>query len=971
VAAQTTGETTQTAHEPGQTISETKVPTICPLCGPAAGCGIDCYVQDGRLVRVEGMKEAPVNKGTLCAKAYASAQWLYSPQRLTHPLRRVGEKGEGRFERISWDEALDTVAEKLAEQKEQYGARSLAMLSPQARSYKEYMQRFLYYHGSPNYAHSGICFIQRAFGMAHTLGRFDFHTTPDFEHADVIVVWGANPVNAFTAMGLLRRLVAARERGARLIVIKPELQADASKADVWLPVRPGTDGALALAMLNVIVGEELYDKEFVADWTYGFDELVEHVQGHTPEWAEPITGLPAEQIREVARIYAGADAACILPGNGFDQVVASNHAVRAVAILMAITGNIDRPGGNLANAGPPPPIKPVLPRDILTQQMVDDLVGPELPRPLQPFLEGVSSAYYKVLDAVLTEDPYPIKAVIAPGTQPTVITRGPRRVIEALEKLDFFVVVDVMETAAMPWADIVIPVATMYESDVPFEARPTGEGLWLMARNRVVEPLGDYRTDHELWLDLACRMGYGEHFWNGDIEACMNWQLEGLGITMEELRKHPQGIVLKPKPIEYEKFAQTFGTPSFRLSGEPNLPQGKVAVYNTTYEELGHSPLPEWVEPPESPTATPELLERYPLTLFDTHTTAVYNHGWLHNVPALREVQPDPWIHLHPDTARARDIEDGDWVIVESPHGSMRVKALHFPGIRPDTVMGVHGCWQSCEELGLPGQELLDGGANINLMYNTDRDKAIDPVVSAMPKQTLVEVRPAPAAGEATATDHDSATGSGLARPSSAIPAAASPSAGAASSSAAASSAAASATAASPGQVGFLIDETRCVQCRTCEVACKATRDVEPGVHWRHVKEEWTGEYPTPAVSFFSLSCLHCAEPECLTACPTGAIWKRDEDGVVLVDREKCDGPDGCRACLTACPYDVPQFGSDAVMQMCDYCVGTGRAPACAQSCPAGAIAAGPLDELRERAAGKTTRELRSAGGASVIVITD
>ncbi len=936
-------------------MSETKIPTICPLCGPAAGCGIDCYVEDGRLLRVEGMKEAPLNKGTLCAKAYGSAQWLYSPQRLTHPLRRVGKKGEGKFERISWDEALDTVAEKLTEQKEKHGARSLAMLSPQARSYKEYMQRFLYYHGSPNYGHSGICFIQRAFGMAYTLGRFDFHVTPDFEHADVIVVWGANPVNAFTAMGLLRRLVAARERGAKLIVIKPEMQADAAKADVWLPVRPGTDGALALAMLHVIVTEELYDKEFVAEWTYGFNELVKHVQGHTPEWAEPITGLPADQIRDVARLYARADAACMLPGNGFDQVVASNHAVRAVAILMAITGNIDRPGGNLAG-GPPPPIKPVLPREILTQQMIDDLVGPELPRPMQPFLEGVSSAYYKVLDAVLTEDPYPIKTVMAPGTQPTVITRGPRRVIEALEKLEFFVVIDVMETAAMPWADIVIPVATMYESDVPFEARPTGEGLWLMARNKVIEPLGDYKSDHELWLDLACRMGYGEHFWNGDIEACMDWQLENLGVTMQELRRHPAGIVLKPKPPQFEKYEQTFSTPSFRISKKPNLPQGKVAIYNTTYEENGGTPLPEWVEPPESPTATPELLERYPLTLFDTHTTAVYNHGWLHNVPCLREVQPDPWIHIHPDTARERGVEDGDWVVVESPHGFIKVKALYFPGIRPDTIMGVHGCWQSCEELGLPGQELLDGGANINLMYSTDREKAIDPVVSAMPKQTLVEVRRVDG-GADDARD----AGTSLPRPSFAIPAAASP--------ADTVAAPAEVAVAGPGQVGFLIDEGRCVQCRTCEVACKAIRDVEPGLHWRHVKEEWRGAYPDVACSFFTLSCMHCAAPECLAACPTGAIMKRDGDGVVLVDREKCDGPNGCRECLTACPYDVPQFGSDGVMQKCDYCVGTGRAPACAQSCPAGAIAAGPLDELRKRVAGRPTRELHSAGGPSVIVV--
>ena len=239
-------------------------------------------MEDGRLVRVEGMKDAPLNKGTLCAKAYGLAQWLYSPQRLTHPLRRVGKKGEGKFERISWDEALDTVAAKLAENKEKYGARSLAVLSPQARSYKEYVLRFLLDYGSPNYGHSGICFVQRAFGMAHTLGRFDFHTTSDFEHADVIVVWGANPVNAFTAMGLLRRLLAARERGAKLIAIKPEMQPDAAMADIWLPVRPGTDARSRLPCCTSSSTERLYDEEFVADWCYGFNKLVPHLQGTRP-----------------------------------------------------------------------------------------------------------------------------------------------------------------------------------------------------------------------------------------------------------------------------------------------------------------------------------------------------------------------------------------------------------------------------------------------------------------------------------------------------------------------------------------------------------------------------------------------------------------------------------------------------------------------------------------------------------------
>jgi len=727
---------------------ERMIPTFCSLCGPMMGCGLNCYVKDGKLVRVEGMKEAPVNKGKLCPKAYASMQWVYSPQRLRYPLKRVGKKGEGKFERVTWDEALDIIAGKLKEQKEKYGPESLAILSPQHRTYKEYFMRFLIAHGSPNYGHSGLCAIQRAFGFAYTMGLPIFAGSADYENADVIVIWGANPVYAGAPMGNLKMILDAKDRGAKLIVIKPEMQPDAAKADIWVPIRPGTDGALALAMLNVIINENLYDADFVSKWCYGFDKLVPHIQKYTPEWAEPITGLPASQIKEVARLYGTAKSACIHAGNAFDQTVNSNNAMRAVVILIAISGNLDRPGGNIVPAGRTMPmLKPVHLRERYTQEWVDKLVGPEFPGCFQPFIEGTSSAYYRCLDSVITEEPYPIRAIIAPGTQPTVITRGTKRVVEALEKLEFFVVIDVMQTSSMPWADVVIPVATMYECDHPFEVPMMGTGNWIMARNKVIEPLGDYKSDYEFWLDLGVRMGYGDDFWHGSIEACLNYQLENFGMTMEELRAHPTGIVYEPKPMVYEKYEKIFATPSPRLSGAPYLPQGKVAIYNTTFEENGFNPLPEWVEPPESPTGTPELLEKYPLVIFDTHTSDVYNHGWLRNVPYLREIQPEPWIHIHPDTAKARGIEDGDWVIVESPHGWIKVKALYFPGIRPDTVMSLHGWWQGCEELGLPSYPIMDGGANVNVLYSTDPDKAFDPVVTAMPKQTLVEVRKAESHG--------------------------------------------------------------------------------------------------------------------------------------------------------------------------------------------------------------------------------
>lgn len=710
--------------------------TFCAMCGPAMGCGLNCYVKEGKLVGVEGMKESPVNRGKLCAKAYASMQWLYSPQRLKYPLKRIGKKGEGKFEKITWDEALKIIVDKLQEQKEQYGPETLAVLSPQHRSYKDYFLKFLTTHGSPNYGHSGLCAMQRAFSFAYTLG------TPfsgaDYEHTNMIIIWTANPAYANMATGDIKRILDTKEKGAKLVVIKPEMQPDASKADMWVPIRPGTNAALALAMLNVIVNEHLYDAKFVAEWCYGFDQLIPHIQKYTCKWAEPITGIPASQIRDLARMYGQAKSACILAGNAFDQSVDSNNAVRAVAILIAITGNLDRPGGNIVPTGTMmPSLKPVNPRDKYTKNLVDKLVSPEMPIYFQPFIEGASSSYFQCLNSVLTGKPYRIRTIIAPGTQPTVIARDSGRMIKALEKLDFFVVVDVMQTAAQPWADIVIPVTTMYECDHPFEAT----GNWIMARNKAIEPMGEYKSDYEFWLDLAVKMGYGDEFWHGSIKECMNYQLENFGMTIDELRTHPTGIIYESKPMIYEKYSQIFSTQSTRVDKGLYLPQGKVAIYNTTFQNLGLNPLPEWVEPPESPTATPELLGKYPLTFFDTHTSDVYHHGWLRNIPSLRETQPYPWIHIHPDTASRRGISDGDWVIVESTHGRIKAKAIYFPGIRPDTVMGLHGWWQGCSELELPGYPLLDGGANVNILYSSDPVKAFDPLVSAMPKQTLVEVR--------------------------------------------------------------------------------------------------------------------------------------------------------------------------------------------------------------------------------------
>jgi anaerobic selenocysteine-containing dehydrogenase len=530
--------------------------------------------------------------------------------------------------------------------------------------------------------------------------------------------------------------MAAKQRSAKIIAIKPSVEPDVGLADIWVPVRPGTDAALALAMLNVVTGENLIDHAFVEKWCYGFKRLQGHVQQFDPRWAENISGVPASQIVEVARLYATTPRAAIDLGNGVEHTPSASDAIRAIAILMAITGHLDRPGGNIFAMPPKATPKDILLPERYTPELINKLVGPEFPFAFQPFVDGPTSAYYRILESVLTGKPYPVRAVIAPGTQASVSTRGTKNVLAALQKLDFYVVVDVARTADMPYADIVMPVATSYEVDHPFQMVPG----WLMATNRVIESIGPFKSIFEFFLDLANAIGYGEDFWNGNIDAAMDDQLEPLGMDMAELKQKQTGVMYPPVPPVYEKFDAVFNRRSASLDRGPYLPQGKVALYNTTFEKAGFTPLPEWREPPESLSATPELTDKYPLILSDYHTSKNFSASWQRNVPHLREIQPDPVLHIHPEAASVRQIDENDWVIVKSPHGWMKVKTEIYPGIRPDTVMILHGWWQGCRELGIEDFPLADGGPNVNNMYSVDPKKAYDPLVTAMTSQTLVQV---------------------------------------------------------------------------------------------------------------------------------------------------------------------------------------------------------------------------------------
>lgn len=654
------------------------VKTLCQMCNRL--CGINVYVEGGKMVKVEGMPEHPVTKGGLCPRALAAVQYEYDPRRLMHPLKRVGDRGEGKWQQISWDEAMNITAERLCQIRDQHGAKSIFFYKGQANGWGSiwtHIQRFMNVLGSPNRgAHSHLCYIPMMMGQIYTMGGVPM---PDVENTKCIVLWGFNPfATVLTNFG--RRLLDAKQRGAKVVVVDPRFTAAAAKADLFVRVRPGTDGALALGMLNVILNEELYDAEFVAKWTHGFDRLREFAQQYTPQRVQEITWVPAATIREAARLFATNKPACIGVGNGIDQHTTSVQASRAIAILMAVSGNLDQPGGNVF---------------LMHQNLADLTLAGKLP----PEVKAMDKhpLYYRIwfvpgsdmLDTLLTGEPYPLKGMIVMDGDPATSLSERSRAKEALKKLDFLVVHDLFLTAAAELADIVLPAASWFESSqfstYPFNAAPPVDTQVIALRNKVVEPPGECHSDFEFIFELARRMGYGEYFPWRTAEDAFDEELKPIGITVKDLKEHPEGIL---KTIEPEQLYRKYEKQGFRT------PTKKVELYATTFEEFSYDPLPTFIEPGESPRSRPDLAKDYPLIGSAAIKPVLYTHNQFRTVPWLRDIMPEPWVEIHPRKAEELDIRDGEMVAVESPRGSIRVRAKFAEDIDPNTVFLPHGWGQ-------------------------------------------------------------------------------------------------------------------------------------------------------------------------------------------------------------------------------------------------------------------------------------
>jgi len=643
-------------------------------------CGILVYVKDGVVSKLEGDRDDPVTKGIMCAKGLASTQYVYHPDRVLYPLRRTGKRGSGKWERIGWDEALDTVSQRLTETRDKYGPEGVAFATGTYRGWFQIFMRLVYAFGSPNWGEPGMaqCMWPRCNGGALTFGSVGTFVlkSPDYDRANCAIVWGENPCATFPLRG--SQIIDLKARGGKLIVVDPRFSATASKADLWLQVRPGTDIALALGMIHVIIEEGLYDKDFVKKWCGGFEELRQRAKPYTPAKTAEITWIPKEDIVAAARLYAGNGPSGIAAGVTIDQTIESLQFARVLCLLIAVTGNVDVPGGNYLR----PSFNIVEERELaLVDQFPEELTKKRLGFKRYPFLcapisKRTPGAHMpSVWKAMLSGKPYPIRSMFIAGSNAVVSHANSNELKKAFMSLDFIAVVDQFMNETTQLADVFLPAATWLERS---ELVPTIHATYdrLMFRQKVIEPLGESLSDVNIYGKLARRMGFGQYFWK-DEDQYLDYLLSPRGITFEDLKKMGSIEI----PMRYRKYE----TEGF------NSPSGKVELVSSTLEGAGFDPLPDHREPPESPISSPEKAREYPLILTSGNRTPLYFHTEYRNLPWLRAIIPDPTVDIHPQTARDLGIKQGDWVRLETPRGSASMRANLTQGVHPKVIATVHG----------------------------------------------------------------------------------------------------------------------------------------------------------------------------------------------------------------------------------------------------------------------------------------
>ncbi|MDP6127581.1 MAG: molybdopterin-dependent oxidoreductase [Dehalococcoidales bacterium] len=751
--------------------------------GCHGGCGVLAHIEDGKLVKIEGDSEHPWNQGRLCSRCLAMTQYVYQPDRLTRPLKRVGERGEGKWQEISWDEAFDLIEEKMGRIREEFGPESVIFSMGTGRDIGAWICMLAYAYGSPNvmFALSGIaCYSPRMSAVETVQGDYcvldaaqwfpERYNDSRYKVPECIVIWGYDiaascPDNVFGHW-----IIDLMKKGTKIIAIDPRLSWFASRAEKWIRLRPGTDGALAMAFLNVIINEGLYDREFVEKWTnapylvrgdtgkllretdlvvggsqgnfvawdmvrgipvvWDSDQVaykstdakpaiegefevnfldgtmvpvktvwtvfVEQVNEYPVERVSEITWVPQKDIVEAARLYAKSKPAAIHWGVPIDSTPAVTPTSQAIANLWCITGNLDVPGGNVisryafdAVAYALPGAKGVIKLD--SKEVDLKRIGADRYGPLREFIWRAQTDL--TLEQIFSEDPYPIKGI---WLQACNIVAGtgmdPKKWAEAFKKLDFVVAVDLFMTPTTQLADVVLPAGTFLEKD-------SIRSWWvpLQSINKAIT-VDECKPDIEINFELAKR--FDPNFrWN-NINDLFDDIIEPSGMTFKELQQ--KGWVMPPEGHPSHPYHR-FQAGLLRPDRKPGFqtPSGKIELYSTLREEWGLEPIAHYEEPYFTPVSQPKLYEKYPLILATGRRSPVYFHSEHRNIPWLREVDPDPIIEIHPDTARSNSIANGDWVWVENWLGKCMFKVKTTLVVPTWMVMAAHAWWFPEE----PGEE--------------------------------------------------------------------------------------------------------------------------------------------------------------------------------------------------------------------------------------------------------------------------
>lgn len=716
----------------------------CFLCH--LNCGVLCTKENGRVVKIEGDPDNPHNEGYVCSRLEHD-RWKdfeYNPNRLKRPLKRVGERGSGQWEEITWDQAFDEMAERLADLRDKYGAETLCFLEGTYRTQSNLHYKFTNLFGTPNTGGNGtICYSSDMWLEPCTYGGFCSDKS-DWKRADLVVLWGRNPA-ASELLNWQWTLRNMQERGAKLIVIDPRFCEVAQKADLFLQIRPGTDAALALGMINVIIEEDLYDHEFVEEWCYGFDQLKERAAEYPVEKVAEITWIPADKIRQAARMYATTKPACLPWGEkgGDGCGLNASSAIQGKAILRAITGNIDKVGGDqLTMPGDRGNTEDMnFSHDALSQEQRDKMVGNDMyPGLTFKGWDIISKAYprfYPYSNAptmfrqMISGDPYPIKACIVQADNPMLAFSNTKLVHEALKSLDLLIVHDYFMTPTAALADYVLPAATWLERCSIGYPTMDVEQVSMAGSMPVLERFEgdtdiDFRDDYEFWYGLSERLGFADKWWGPKYEDMMNDQVAPFGMKFRDFCEKVKYLKVPNVPEKYKE-------PGFKFL----TPTGKVELYSTVIEKLAKEtgrnfdPLPSFTFPPNFPEADPEYAEEYPLCMITGARFMPFYHTEHRQPGAYRDLHPDPIFDIHPDTAISLDIAPGDWCWIETHKGRIKQRARTTTTVDPRVISVQHDWWFPEEPEAEPS---LFGvfKSNVNVILDDDA-KYLDPLMGSWP----------------------------------------------------------------------------------------------------------------------------------------------------------------------------------------------------------------------------------------------